>query len=133
MDITPKSFKHEYETTFILTPELPEGEHKKAVDKFVKLIQENGGAVHNIEHWGMRKLAFPIERKLSGYYAYVEFQGDAEFIAKLEQSYRYDDTVIRYLTVKLEKHAVAFNQKRREQGFGLRKESSSPAQSYNNN
>jgi small subunit ribosomal protein S6 len=73
----------------------------------------------------MRKLAYPIERKTNGYYAYVEFQGNGEFIEKLERNYRYDDQVIRYLTVKLEKHALAFNVKRREQGFGLRKSAKS--------
>ncbi|MDX2249231.1 MAG: 30S ribosomal protein S6 [Bacteroidia bacterium] len=122
MDIQPKSFKNEYETTFILTPDLPEAEHKKAVDKFVNLIRENDGEVFNIEHWGMRRLAYPIERKTNGYYAYVEFRAYGDFIGKLDQAYRYDDQVIRHLTVKLEKHAVAFNHKRREQGFGLRKE-----------
>ena len=121
MDIKPKAFPNEYETTFILTPELPEGEHRQSVDKYVNLIKENGGKVHNIEHWGLRKLAYPIERKTSGYYAYVEFSGPGDFIDKLEQTYRYDDSVIRYLTVKLDKHALAFNKKRREQGFGLRK------------
>ncbi|MDP5169708.1 MAG: 30S ribosomal protein S6 [Bacteroidia bacterium] len=122
MDIQPKKFKQEYETTFILLPDLPEGEHQQAVDKFVKMIQESTGTVHNIEHWGIRKLAYPIQRKTTGYYAFVEFQADPEFIAKLDQSYRYDDQVIRYLTVKLEKHAFEFNKKRRELGFGTRKE-----------
>ena len=121
MDIKPKTFPNEYETTFILNPELSEGEHKQAVDKIVQLIKSDGGKVHNIEHWGMRKLAYPIERKTNGYYAYMEFQAMGEFIEKLERNYRYDDQVIRYLTVKLDRHALAFNVKRREQGFGLRK------------
>ncbi|MDX2282657.1 MAG: 30S ribosomal protein S6 [Bacteroidia bacterium] len=122
MDITPKSFKQEYETTFILNPDLPEGEHKKAVDKFVRLIQENSGEIHNIEHWGIRKLAYPIGRNRSGYYAYMEFRAPGELIEKLEQAYRYDEQIIRFLTVTLDKDALAFNKKRREQGFGLRKE-----------
>ncbi len=122
MDIQPKKFKHEYETTFILTPELSEGEHKVTVDKFVKLIKDNDGEVHNIEHWGMRRLAYPIERKTNGYYAYVEFGSFGDLLPILEKAYRYDEQVIRYLTVKLDKHALAFNKKRREQGFGLRKD-----------
>ena len=124
MDIQPKTFPSEYETTFILTPELPEAEHKKAVDKFVKMIQEDGGVIHNVEHWGLRKLAYPIARRTNGYYAFVEFQMMGDFVPKLEQAYRYDDQVIRYLTVKLDKHSLAFNKKRREQNFGLRKEAS---------
>lgn len=123
MDIQPKKFKQEYETTFILIPDLPEGEHQQAVDKFVKMIKEVGeGDIHNIEHWGVRKLAYPIQRKTSGYYCYIEFNAYPELIDKLDQAYRYDDSVIRYLTVKLEKHALDYNKKRREQNFGLRKD-----------
>lgn len=122
MDIKPQKFKFEYETTFILVPDLPEGEQKMAVDKYVKMIKEHDGEVHNIEHWGVRKLAYPIKHKTNGFYAYVEFRAYPELIAQLEQAYRYDEKVMRYLTVKLDKHALAFNVKRREQGFGLRKE-----------
>ncbi len=122
MDITPKSFNNEYETTFILTPDLSGDEQKQAVDKIVNLIKDNGGTVHIREHWGVRKLAYPIARKTSGFYVYMEFNAPGAIIPKLEQTYRYDDQVIRYLTVKLEKHALAYNKKRRDQSFGLRKE-----------
>jgi len=122
MDIKPVSFKQEYETVFILTPDLPETEHKAAVDKFVQMIKDNDGKIHNIERWGVRRLAYPVKRKTNGYYVYIEFEGKPEFVAELEQNYRYDDSVLRYITVKLGKHALAFNVKRREQGFGLRKD-----------
>lgn len=122
MDIKPKKFKNEYELTFILNPDLPEGEHRQAVDQVVKLIKDNDGEVHNLEHWGMRKLAYTIANKRSGYYAFMEFNAYGDLIERLEQTLRYDENVIRYLTVKLEKHALAFNKKRREQGFGLRKD-----------
>lgn len=122
MEITPKSFKSDYETTFILTPELSEEEQKQAAEKFVKLIRENDGEIINIEHWGMRKLAYSIAKHTNGYYTYVEFRTNGEFISRLEREYGYDDKIIRSLTVKLDKHAVAYNNKRREQGFGMRKE-----------
>ncbi|MEM6263311.1 MAG: 30S ribosomal protein S6 [Bacteroidota bacterium] len=122
MDITPKQFKTDYETTFILTPELPEDERKAAVDKFVTLIKENDGEIINMEQWGLRKLAYPINKRTQGFYVFIEFNTYGDFVSKLEQQYRYDTSVMRYLTVKLDKHAVAYNQKRREQGFGLRKE-----------
>ena len=122
IEIKPKSFKQDYETTFILIPELPEAEQKQAVDKFVNLIKENDGKVHNIEHWGMRKLAYSIKRRTNGHYVFVEFTAGPEFIEKLEQAYRYDDSVLRYLTVRLDKFHKEFNIKRREQGFGLRKD-----------
>lgn len=122
MDIQSKSFQNEYETTFILKPELSEAECKEAVDKVVAMIKDAGGAIHNIERWGMRKLAYPINKKTNGYYALVEFRADTEFIESLERNFRYDDNVIRFLTVKLEKHALEFNTKRRAQNFGLRKD-----------
>jgi small subunit ribosomal protein S6 len=122
MDITPKSFKYDYETTFILIPELSEDEQKKAADKFVKLIQDKEGEIINIERWGMRKLAYPIRKRTNGYYTYIEFRAYGDFMEELERQFRYDDNVMRYLTVKLDKHAVAYNNKRREQGFGMRKE-----------
>lgn len=122
MDITPKSFKSDYETTFILTPELSEDAQKQAADKFVKLIRDNGGEIINIEHWGMRKLAYPIGKQTNGHYTYVEFRINGDFISRLDQEYRYDTNVMRFLTIKLDKHSLAYNNKRREQGFGLRKE-----------
>ncbi|MEM6768012.1 MAG: 30S ribosomal protein S6 [Bacteroidota bacterium] len=122
IEIEIKKFQQEYETTFILIPELSEGEHRQLVDKYISMIKDNGGEVHNIEHWGMRKLAYPIAKKTNGYYAFIEFRADTEFIDNLEQAYRYDESVVRYLTVKLEKHALEYNVKRREQGFGMRKD-----------
>ena len=122
MDIKAPSFKNEYETTFILNPDLSEGEYKQTVDKYVKMIKDRGGEVHNIEHWGKRKLAYAIQRKTNGFYAYLEFNAEPTFITDLEQTYRYDESVIRYLTVKLDHHMLAYNKKRRDQGFGMRKE-----------
>jgi small subunit ribosomal protein S6 len=121
MDIKPKRFKNEYETTFILNPELSEDERKTTVDKFVQLIQSNDGEIQNTEDWGLRKLAYSVKAKSNGYYTFLEFTAYSELIAKLEQAYRYDERVLRYLTVTLDKHAVAYNKKRRENNFGLRK------------
>lgn len=121
MDIQVKRFKSHYETTFVLTPELSEEERKTAVEKFVQLIQSNEGSISNTEDWGLRKLAYPIETKTNGYYTFLEFTAYGDLISKLETAYKYDEKVLRYLTVVLDKHAVAYNQKRRENNFGLRK------------
>ena len=126
MDIKPKSFKNDYETTFILVPELSEGEQKKAADRFVELIKANDGEIINIEHWGMRKLAYPIGKRTNGYYTFVEFRSYGDLISRLDREYRYDEKVMRHLTVTLDKHAVAYNIKRRELGFGFRKEMEAP-------
>ena len=114
--------KNMYEATFLVNPDLSEQDYKTVVEKFEKLIKDNDGEIVNLEHWGQRRLAYPIGKKGKAYYTFVEFNAPGRLIAKLEQEFRYDERFIRYLTVKLDKFAAAFNKKRREQGFGKKKE-----------
>lgn len=102
-----------YETVFILTPDLSADQTKEAVDKFVSLITDNGGALVNREEWGMRKLAYPIQAKSTGFYVFLEFKSEPSFIETLEVNYRRDDRVIRFLTFKQEKYALEYAEKRR--------------------
>lgn len=118
VSIDLSGLKVSYETTFLVVPELSETDYKKVVKKFEDLIVKGGGEVTNLEHWGQKKLAYPIEKRGSAYYCYAEFTAPAAVIGKLEQEYLYDESVIRFLTVRVEKHHAAFNKKRREQGFG---------------
>src|SRR6188768_2050568 len=103
-----------YETVFILTPVLSEDQTKEAVTKFKDLLKKGRGKIRHEESWGMRKLAYPIQKKSSGFYHLIEFESDAEFIAKLETEYRRDERVIRFLTVAMDKHHVSFAEKRRD-------------------
>ena len=119
MEVTKiQDIKNNYETTFILVPEMSESEYKEVVEKFVSMIKDSGGSIVNLEHWGLRNLAYEIKKRNKGYYAFIEFTAPATFIAKLEQEYIYDEQLLRYLTVKPDKHQLAYNKKRREQGFG---------------
>lgn len=102
-----------YETVFILTPVLSEDQTKETVKKFKDLIKTGNGKVRHEESWGMRKLAYPIQKKSSGFYHLIEFESEAAFVAKLETEYRRDERVIRFLTVAMDKHHVAFAEKRR--------------------
>ena len=77
-----------YETVFILTPVLSDAQAKEAVEKFTKLLTDNGAAIVNEENWGLRKLAYPIEKKSTGYYTLVEFDADPTIVKKLETAYR---------------------------------------------
>lgn len=106
-----------YETTFLVSSDLNDQDYQNVVAKFEKLIKDNDGEIVNLEHWGQRRLAYPIDKKGKAYYTFVEFNAPGRLIAKLEQEYRYDEKIVRYLTVKLDKYAAAFNKKRREQGF----------------
>lgn len=105
-----------YETVFILTPVLSEDQTKEAVGKFKDLLKEGHGKIHHEEHWGMRKLAYPIQKKSSGFYHLIEFESDPALIAKLETEYRRDERVIRFLTVAMDKHHIAFAESRPGRG-----------------
>ena len=102
-----------YETVFILTPVLSADQMKEAVEKFEKILTDNGAAIVNKEEWGLRKLAYPIEKKSTGFYQLIEFKADPAVIQKLEINYRRDERVLRYLTTKLDKYAVEYAAKRR--------------------
>ena len=103
----------QYETVFIATPVLSDAQMKEAVAKYTKLIQDNGGEVVYEEDWGLRQLAYPIQHKTSGFYYLIEFKAEPEFVATLETQYHRDERIIRFLTVALDKDAVAYAEKRR--------------------
>lgn len=105
--------KIQYETVFIATPVLSDVQIKEAVQKFKDIITENGGEIVNEEHWGLRKLAYPIQKKSTGFYQLFEFKAEPEMIEKLEIQYRRDERIIRFLTFKQDKYAVEYSEKRR--------------------
>ncbi len=102
-----------YETVFILTPVLSDAQMKEAVQKYKDLILANGGEMVNEENWGMRKLAYPIQKKTTGFYNLFEFKADPSFIQKLETAYRRDERLLRFLTFKMEKYAIKYSETRR--------------------
>ena len=102
-----------YETVFILTPVLSEDQAKEAVAKFKKLLQDGGAAIKHEENWGLRKLAYPIQKKTTGFYFLIEFEASGELVAELELAYRRDERVMRFLSFKLDKHAISFVESRR--------------------
>ncbi|MCC8120368.1 MAG: 30S ribosomal protein S6 [Bacteroidales bacterium] len=102
-----------YETVFILTPVLSDDQMKEAVQKFQKVLTDNGAELVNTEEWGLRKLAYPIQKKSTGFYTLIEFNADPSVISKLETAYRRDERVIRFLTFRLDKYAAEYAEKRR--------------------
>ena len=102
-----------YETVFITTPVLSEIQVKEAVEKFKAVITENGGNIEHEEAWGLRKLAYPIQKKTTGFYHLIQFEGEGTLVDKLETSYRRDEKVIRFLTFRLDKYAYEYALKRR--------------------
>ena len=110
-----------YETVFILTPVLSDAQMKDAVDKFRKILTDGGAELVNDENWGLKKLAYPIDHKTTGFYQLFEFAAPADLIGKVETEFRRDEKVMRFLTVSLDKHALAYNEKRRSGAFNKKK------------
>ena len=102
-----------YETVFILTPVLSDPQMKEAVEKFKDFLAAEGSEIVNIENWGLRKLAYPIQKKSTGFYTLIEFQADPTIVAKLETQFRRDEKVLRFLTFRQDKDFAAYAAKRR--------------------
>ncbi|MBF1545587.1 MAG: 30S ribosomal protein S6, partial [Prevotella salivae] len=102
-----------YETVFILTPVLSDEQMKETVAKFRNLLTDNGAEILNEEIWGLKKMAYAIEKKSTGFYCLVEFKGEPSIVNTLETGFRRDEKVIRYMTVRLDKYAVQYAEKRR--------------------
>ena len=102
-----------YETVFISTPVLSDVQIKEAVKKYHDFIVDNGGEIVHEEDWGLKKLAYPIQKKTTGFYHLIEFKADPTFIGKLEIQYRRDERIIRFLTFALDKHSIAYSERRR--------------------
>lgn len=103
-----------YEAVFILNPVLSDDQAKEAVSKFTGLLESKGSEIVNLENWGLKKLAYPIQKKNSGFYHLVEFKAEATVIAALEVEFKRDERVMRFLTVKQDKYAVDYSIRRRE-------------------
>ncbi len=104
---------NQYETVFIITPVLSESQMKEAVEKVRKFITDNGGEIVHHEDWGLRKLAYPIKNKSTGFYNHFEFRAPGELVAKLETEYKRDERVLRFLTFRMDRYAIEYGEKRR--------------------
>lgn len=103
----------QYETVFIMTPVLSEQQMKETVEKFKGVLAAQGAEIINEESWGLKKMAYPIQKKSTGFYQLIEFKAEPTTIDKLEIAYRRDERVLRFLTVKMEKYAAQYAEKRR--------------------
>ena len=102
-----------YETVFILNPVLSEEQIKETVKKFEDILISKGAKMISKENWGLKKLAYAIQHKKSGFYHLFEFAAPGEVITPYEQEFRRDERIMRFLTVKLDKHAISWAERRR--------------------
>lgn len=106
--------RNHYETVFVVTPVLSAEQAKETVAKFKEMLKENGAKIVNEEHWGLKKLAYPIQKKSTGFYQLFQYEVEGELIAKLELAFKRDERLMRFLTVRLDKHAITYAEKRIE-------------------
>ena len=104
---------NKYETVFIMTPVLSDQQMKETVEKFKGILTAQGAEIVNEESWGLKKMAYPIQKKSTGFYELIEFNATPETVAKLETGYRRAERIIRFITVKLDKYGAAYAEKRR--------------------
>ena len=104
---------NQYETVFILNPVLSESQVKETVKKFKKIITDNDGEVIHEENWGLRKLAYPIQKKSTGFYYLLQFKIEGEFLSKLEIQFKHDERIMRFLITKMDKYAIKYSEKKR--------------------
>jgi len=118
--------KH-YETVFIMTPVLSEDQMKETVKKFEHILREKGAEIVHQENWGLKKFEYQIQKKSTGFYQLFEFKAEPNVVGELELQYRRDEKVLRFLTVTLDKDAIAYAEKRRTFSFGQKKDIKSDA------
>jgi len=111
-----------YETVFILTPVLSDVQMKEAVDKFKDVLIEEGAEIVNEENWGLRKLAYAIQKKSTGFYTLLEFKAEPPVVAKLETQFRRDEKVLRFLTFRQDSDFAEYAAKRRNKSKEVKKE-----------
>ncbi|MEE1883952.1 30S ribosomal protein S6 [Pedobacter flavus] len=108
---------NQYETVIVLTPLLSDEVAKEVLAKFKKIIIDNGAEIIHEDNWGLRKLAYPIAKKANGIFHLTEYKSSGELVSKLELELKRDERVMRFLTVRLDRHAVAYNEKKRSGAF----------------
>ena len=105
--------QNHYETVFILTPVLSEAQVKETAQKFKEFLTEKGAEFVHEDNWGLRKLAYKIKNKSTGFYQLFEFKADTQAIAEFETHLRRDERVMRFMNVTLDKFGVQFNDRHR--------------------
>jgi small subunit ribosomal protein S6 len=105
---------NQYETVFIMTPVLSEEQMKETVEKYQGYLKSKDAEIVHEDNWGLRKLAYPIQKKSTGFYHLVEFRADPTIIRDFEVMFKRDERILRFLTVALDKHSIAYNEKKRK-------------------
>ena len=111
-----------YEVTFIVDPVLSGDEIKQAAQTYQDMLEKEQCKIVHVERMGLRQLAYPINRRSSGVYFCIEFEAQSgHFIPKMDLSFRRDERIMRFLTVKLDRYGVKYNDDKRKGLIGKKK------------
>ncbi len=117
---------NQYETTFIVTPVLSDEDVKKTIKEYMDFLKSNGAEIVEEAHWGWKQLAYPIKKKTTGIYHHVEYTADTAMIEKFELSLRRDESIMRFLTIRVDKYAKKYNDDKRAGLVGRNKKKQEP-------
>lgn len=112
---------NQYETTLIVTPVLTDTELKELTSGYVKFLKSKGAEIVQEDQWGLKQLAYPIKKKTTGFYFLVEYKVDTQVISEFELNLKRDENIMRFLTVRLDKYAVKYNEDKRNGLIGKKK------------
>lgn len=116
-----------YETTVIIDSALRAEDLKNLSEHITTFISNNGGEVVRVEEWGKRRLAYEVKKKQYGYYLHLRFQAPPALIALLEKEYRLNESILRYLTIKIDARALKREERERQRKATVAAESEGPA------
>ena len=102
-----------YETVFIMNPVLSEDQVKETVKRYISYLKDNKAEIVSEENWGLKKLKYAIQKKKSGFYFLIEYKANGAILSEMDVEFKRDETVLRWLTVKLDKYAVEYAVRRR--------------------
>lgn len=91
-----------YESIFIIRPSLSDDDTNQLIEKMKSLLEKAGASVEIVENWGKKKLAYEIKRERRGTFVYLHFKAEGNVVGELEHAYRLEDSVLKFLTVRLE-------------------------------
>ena len=103
-----------YETVFIMTPVLSADQVAETVEKYRATIADNGGKILHEDAWGLRKLAYPIQKKSTGFYHLIEWEAEGSAVLPFETEFRRDERILRFLTTAMDKHHISYAESRRD-------------------
>lgn len=98
--------KHIYETTFIVNASVDDAQIEAAIERVQDVITKNGGTIIALNKWGRKRLAYPINKKTTGFYCHIEFEAEGSVIGLVERSYQLDELILRFLTIHLSRNAL---------------------------